>query len=91
MRPFVKGQKNDEADAEAICEAAQRPTMRFVPVKSAARPSRRVWVIVPQGRQHASEAGWDGANQASDDYVPTWNTTIRLWNVGPAAAEADAA
>src|SRR5690606_22236953 len=30
----VKRQKNDAADAEAICEAAQRPTMRFVPVKS---------------------------------------------------------
>lgn len=34
VKPFVKRQKNDEADAEAICEAAQRPTMRFVPVKS---------------------------------------------------------
>src|SRR5213596_3488096 len=34
VRPFVKRQKNDAADAEAICEAAQRPTMRFVPVKS---------------------------------------------------------
>jgi transposase len=33
VKPFVKRQKNDEADAEAICEAAQRPTMRFVPVK----------------------------------------------------------
>lgn len=31
---FVKHQKNDAADAEAICEAAQRPTMRFVAVKS---------------------------------------------------------
>lgn len=34
MKPFVKRQKNDAADAGAICEAAQRPTMRFVPVKS---------------------------------------------------------
>lgn len=34
VKPFVKRQKNDAADAEAICEAAQRPTMRFVPVKS---------------------------------------------------------
>lgn len=34
VRPFVKRQKNDAADAEAICEAAQRPSMRFVPVKS---------------------------------------------------------
>jgi transposase len=34
VKPFVKRQKNDAADAEAICEAAIRPTMRFVPVKS---------------------------------------------------------
>lgn len=34
VRPFVKRQKSDMADAEAICEAAQRPTMRFVAVKS---------------------------------------------------------
>jgi transposase len=34
VKPFLKRQKNDAADAEAICEAAQRPTMRFVAVKS---------------------------------------------------------
>jgi transposase len=34
VKPFVKRQKNDMADAEAICEAASRPTMRFVAVKS---------------------------------------------------------
>jgi transposase len=37
VKPFVKRQKNDAADAAAICEAAQRPTMRFVPVKSEAQ------------------------------------------------------
>jgi len=36
VKPFVKRQKNDTSDAEAICEAAQRPTMRFVTVKSEA-------------------------------------------------------
>lgn len=34
-KPYVKRGKNDAADAEALCEAASRPTMRFVPVKSA--------------------------------------------------------
>ena len=34
VKPFVKRQKNDAADAEAICEAAQRPKMRFVAIKS---------------------------------------------------------
>lgn len=36
VRPYVKRQKNDAADAEAIAEAAQRPDMRFVRVKSEA-------------------------------------------------------
>ena len=35
VKPYVKRNKNDAADAEAICEAMGRPTMRFVPVKSA--------------------------------------------------------
>jgi transposase len=35
VKPYVKSQKNDAADAEAICEAVQRPTMRYVSVKSA--------------------------------------------------------
>lgn len=35
VKPFVKRQKNDAADAEAIAEAAARPTMRFVALKSA--------------------------------------------------------
>lgn len=34
VKPFVKRQENDAANAEAICEAAQRPNLRFVPVKS---------------------------------------------------------
>jgi transposase len=34
VKPFVRGSKNDAADAEAIFEAAMRPTMHFVPVKS---------------------------------------------------------
>src|SRR5919202_5976660 len=42
VKPFVKRQKNDAADAEAICEAAQRPTMRFVAVKSEAKQASAV-------------------------------------------------
>jgi transposase len=34
VKPFVKSNKNDAVDAEAICEAAQRPNLRFVAVKS---------------------------------------------------------
>lgn len=35
VEPFVKSQKNDAADAGAICEPATRPNMRFVPLKGA--------------------------------------------------------
>ena len=38
VKPFVRRQKNDAADAEAICEAAQRPNMRF-DMNSTARTS----------------------------------------------------
>ena len=34
VKPYVKRNKNDGRDAEAICEAVSRPTMRFVAVKS---------------------------------------------------------
>lgn len=37
VRPYVKAQKNDDRDAEAIAEAATRPTMRFVELKSQAQ------------------------------------------------------
>ncbi len=37
VRPYVKAQKNDDRDAEAIAEAATRPTMRFVELKSEAQ------------------------------------------------------
>jgi transposase len=34
VKPYVRRNKNDAADAEAICEAVARPTMRFVPIKT---------------------------------------------------------
>lgn len=34
VKPYLKRQKNDAADAEAICQAVTRPIMRFVPVKT---------------------------------------------------------
>lgn len=70
VRAFVKRQKNDAADAEAICEAAQRPSMRFVPVKTeeqqaAAMVFRGRDLLVRQRTQisnalrgHMAEYGW---------------------------------
>src|ERR1044071_3510021 len=40
VKPFVRRQKNDATDAEAIAEAASRPTMRFVAVKSEEQQAR---------------------------------------------------
>lgn len=40
VKPFVKRQKNDAADAEAVAEAALRPTMRTVPVKTSEQQAR---------------------------------------------------
>ena len=42
IRPFVKRQKNDAADAEAIVIAARQPEMRFVPPKTADQQARAV-------------------------------------------------
>ncbi|MFL9939526.1 IS110 family RNA-guided transposase [Paraburkholderia graminis] len=39
VKPYVKTNKNDAADAEAICEAVTRPNMRFVPIKSTEQQS----------------------------------------------------
>lgn len=48
VKPYVKRQKNDAADAEAICEAVTRPTMRFVPVKS---PEQQCIMVLHKTRQ----------------------------------------
>ncbi len=42
VKPYVKRQKNDAADAEAICEAVTRPSMRFVPIKTPEQQSMMV-------------------------------------------------
>lgn len=39
VKPYVKSNKNNAADAEAICEAVSRPSMRFVPVKNVEQQS----------------------------------------------------
>src|SRR5436305_1455886 len=40
VKPYLKRQKNDAADAEAICEAVMRPSMRFVATKT---PEQQCW------------------------------------------------
>lgn len=60
VKPYVKRQKNDAADAEAICEAVTRPTMRFVEVKSVEQQSvmvlHRVRLMLMRQRIQLSNA-----------------------------------
>lgn len=70
VKPFVKRHKNDAADAEAICEAAQRPNMRFVAVKSEEQQAsalvfrtrdllvRQRTQLINAVRGHLTEYGW---------------------------------
>jgi len=70
VRPFVKSNKNDYVDAEAIAEAVQRPTMRFVPIKNEAQRDlqalhrvRDRWIgrrtaVINQLRARLSAGAW---------------------------------
>lgn len=60
VKPYVKRSKNDAADAEAICEAVTRPTMRFVTVKTPEQQSvmmlHRVRLMLNRQRTQLSNA-----------------------------------
>jgi transposase len=63
VKPYVKRGKNDAADAEAICEAVTRPTMRFVPVKTPEQQSvmmlhRVRLVLIRYAERHGSKRPW---------------------------------
>lgn len=60
VKPYVKTNKNDRVDAEAICEAVGRPSMRFVPVKSA---EAQAVLAVHRARQGLVKARTAQANQ----------------------------
>ncbi|MFO1396882.1 MAG: IS110 family transposase [Burkholderiales bacterium] len=60
VKPFVKRNKNDAADAEAICEAVQRPNMHFVPIKTV---EQQAILAVHRVRQGLVKARTAQANQ----------------------------
>jgi len=60
VKPYVKTNKNDAADAEAICEAVSRPNMRFVPIKS---PEQQAVLALHRARQGFVKARTAQANQ----------------------------
>ena len=57
VKPYVKRGKNDAADAEALCEAMSRPSMRFVPVKTAEQQAALMLVGVRNRLIHGSASG----------------------------------
>lgn len=60
VKPYVKTHKNDRNDAEAICEAVARPTMRFVPVKT---PEQQAALALHRARAGLMKARNAQANQ----------------------------
>jgi transposase len=94
VKPFVKRQKNDAADAEAICEAAQRPSMRFVAVKDEAQQASGVVfrardVLVRQRTQcinalrgHLTEYGGSGGGRLRRIIAKPLEKTIGRCNAG---------
>ena len=60
VKPYVKTNKNDAADAEAICEAVSRPTMRFVPIKNG---EQQAVLALHRARQGFVKARTAQANQ----------------------------
>ena len=60
VKPYVKSNKNDAADAEAICEAVRRPSMRFVALKT---PAQQAVLSVHRARQGFVKARTAQSNQ----------------------------
>src|SRR3984893_1758588 len=60
VKPYVKTNKNDARDAEAICEAVSRPSMRFVPVKTV---EQQELLMLHRARQRLIQARTAQANQ----------------------------
>ena len=90
VKAYVKRSKNDAADAEAICEAVRRPTMRFVQVKSAEQQGRLMLhrtrdllmrqrtQLINALRAHLAELGILAklTNSTCDLYIATINSFI---------------
>jgi transposase len=93
VKAYLRRQKNDAADAEAICEAVRRPTMRFVAVKSAERQAvlvlhrtrellvRQRTMLINAIRAHCAEFGLIAAQGVGN----VGDLLKRAMQVGPAA------
>ena len=75
VKAYVKRNKNDAADAAAICEAVMRPTMRFVPIKPA---DQQAAVLLHRGRERL-------VRQCTGLGPGIWRS--RCWMLSPEAAQ----
>ncbi|WP_279606788.1 IS110 family RNA-guided transposase [Sphingobium yanoikuyae] len=82
-KPYVKRGKNDAADAEALCEAVSRPTMRFVPVKTAEQQAALMLVGVREGSSRSAPSSstlyevWRGVRHHCGDGCMSRRTASR--------------
>lgn len=84
VKPYIKTNKNDAADAEAICEAVTRPNMRFVPIKNV---EQQAVLSVHRARQGFVTARTAATNQccrrrsvcSSSDCWNTSKNSIAMW------------
>ena len=63
VKPYVKTNKNDVADAEAICEAVARPNMRFVPLKSVGQQAALALHLLLRDFAEGTQFVRDGAEE----------------------------
>jgi transposase len=68
VEPYVKTNKNDRRDAEAICEAVSRPTMRFVAIKTVDQADLQA--------VHRSITAWNAVNSFSRRFNPATSPPI---------------
>ena len=89
VKPYVKSNKTDAADAEAICEAVMRPNMRFVPIKHA---DQQAVLALHRARQGFVKARTALANQMRG-LMAEYGITVRpgISHVAPRTAEVIAA
>jgi transposase len=87
VKPYVKANKNDVADAEAICEAVGRPNMRFVPIKSI---EQQAILSIHRVRQGFVKARTAQANQIRGLLGSLGSSSQRASATAPVASIADA-
>jgi hypothetical protein len=77
VKPYVKSNKNDMRDAEAIAEAVTRPTMRFVPIKDIDQQD----IQALQGIAEASRAESDGSSGSEQECTDCMGITESGWRL----------